>query len=115
MKGSARRTPMLAAYGVIRGGAHDGWGYAFKRFLVDARGVLRIELIGCEPAWPFPRDLQLSRTQFNRLEGVKGARAPRIDTDPLIREALAIGPAPAPTRAARLARVREKYTAPRCA
>lgn len=95
MKGSARRTTMLSTFGVVVGGKHDGWRYSFLKFTCGARGVLRIELRVTPqvPAWPFPTEVSLTKLDFRHLEGVPGERAPKVDTTPLIEEAVRAGAA----------------------
>lgn len=87
MKGSDKRTTMMSVRGLISGGKYDQWAYCFVRFLFDVKGNLLLELIACEPEWPFPRTIQLSKTAFNSLDPVKGARAERVDTAPMIEQA----------------------------
>ena len=87
MKGSEKRTTMMSVRGRISGGNYDGWAYCFLRFLFDAKGNLLIELVGCEPDWPFPKTLQLPKSGFNSLDSVAGERAERIDTAPLVEQA----------------------------
>jgi len=84
MKGSTRRTAMLSAFGVIIGGDHNDWRYAFLRFTVGTRDSLRIVLAATPPFWPFPQELTLGKFDFRHLEGVPGERAPRVNTLPLI-------------------------------
>lgn len=81
----------LAAYGVIEGGRYDGWRYVFERFTRTAGGVLHFHLILGDPAWPFPSKASLTNKDFDRLLPVKGERAPRLETGPLIAQAPIIG------------------------
>lgn len=101
MKGSPRRTTMLSTFGRVQGGKYHGWRYAFLKFSCGPRGVLRIELrlSSGDPTWPFPTEAGLTKLDFRHLEGVPGERAPKVDTTPLIEEAMRAGAAasqPAP-------------------
>lgn len=95
MKGSPRRTTMLSTFGRVQGGKYHGWRYAFLKFSCGPRGVLRIELrlSSGDPAWPFPTEASLTKLDFRHLEGVPGERAPKVDTTPLIEEAVRAGAA----------------------
>jgi hypothetical protein len=87
MKGSEKRTALMHVCGMISGGKYDGWRYSFVRFAYDAKENLLIELVAAEPDWPFPRTLILGKNSFGRLEPMKGERAAKLDTAPLIEEA----------------------------
>lgn len=91
----------MSITGKIRGGSHDGWHYAFVKFVLDSRAKIRIQLIASEPDWPFPQPITLAPGDFNKLEPVKGERAKRIDTAPLIAEARTQLPLPSLVKAVR--------------
>lgn len=91
MRGSIKRSSILARQGLIRGGRLDGWRYTFERFVCFRRGAdkyLRIVLTVNQPGWPFPNTAVLKPLDFYHLVSVSGERSPSIDAAPLIRAAL---------------------------
>lgn len=68
LRGSPKRTSMLAVQGRVHGGALHGWTYAFEGFVLDAQLVLRIKLAVTRPHWPFPKAVSLGRRDFAGLE-----------------------------------------------
>ncbi|WP_295377272.1 hypothetical protein [uncultured Pseudacidovorax sp.] len=91
MRGSLRRTTLLARQGVVTGGAYDGWRYTFSHFSYANRRVY-LHLVLNEPGWPFPIERALRPLEFSKLVPVPGERSPRIDTRPLIDQAKGVTP-----------------------
>lgn len=89
LRGSKKRTAMLAVQGEIRGGKYAGWRYTFERFsFIPPRGV-HVHVIGNPPTWPFPKDLVLGPHQFAGLVPVAGERAKKVNADALIAQIVA--------------------------
>jgi hypothetical protein len=76
----------LPQYGVIEGGALDGWRFALTEIRVRGRNVF-IEVNATPPAWCFPTPVLLNaRTDFKTLRA--GEKAPLHDSAKLIERAV---------------------------
>lgn len=68
LRGSPKRSSMLAVQGRVHGGAFHGWAYTFEGFALDAQLSLRVNLVVARPHWPFPKTVALGRQDFAALE-----------------------------------------------
>lgn len=83
MRGERKRNPMCPMHGVFKGGALDGYRYAYLRVEVTPNLNTLFHVRVSDGIWPFPQDRAIPLDELSDVLWcpIKGDRARRFNID----------------------------------